>query len=252
MIWLFHTFPSIQKRMPLVIHRIIYRPKLVERLLLYIVAWELELSLLGSLFGENGQLFSSLLSPKHWIVDEMPSVWVLEITNFHREKIHWWISRCPLSVWNSLRHPFSRERFSMFTGQGTRVRSSGTARRRLLWLRQACVGFRRGSRAWPWKSVIYYAKMTIYLKTLSASMSVAYPPQGRIHRNYGKNYGKNYGEIHVKSGENHIDLIWTCGVYGKGYKKGFCPPVTYQPELWKYQGKEPRKTSGKKPWKYSF
>ena len=44
-------------------------------------------------------------------------------------------------------------------------------------------------------------------KTLSASMSVAYPPQGRIHRNYGKNYGKNYGEIHVKSGENHIDLI---------------------------------------------
>ena len=90
------------------------------------------------------------------------------------------------------------------------------------------------------------------LKTLSASMSVAYPPQGRIHRNYGKNYGKNYGEIHVKSGENHIDLIWTCGVYGKGYKKGFCPPVTYQPELWKYQGKEPRKTSGNKPWKYSF
>ena len=83
-------------------------------------------------------------------------------------------------------------------------------------------------------------------------MSVAYPPQGRIHRNYGKNYGKNYGEIHVKSGENHIDLIWTCGVYGKGYKKGFCPPVTYQPELWKYQGKEPKKTSGKKPWKYSF
>ena len=47
----------------------------------------------------------------------------------------------------------------------------------------------------------------IYIKTLSASMSVAYPPQGRIHRNYGKNYGKNYGEIHVKSGENHIDLI---------------------------------------------
>ena len=45
------------------------------------------------------------------------------------------------------------------------------------------------------------------IKTLSASMSVAYPPQGRIHRNYGKNYGKNYGEIHVKSGENHIDLI---------------------------------------------
>ena len=88
MIWLFHTFPSIQKRMPLVIHRIIYRPKLVERLLLYIVAWELELSLLGSLFGENGQLFSSLLSPKHWIVDEMPSVWVLEITNFHRETVH--------------------------------------------------------------------------------------------------------------------------------------------------------------------
>ena len=38
-------------------------------------------------------------------------------------------------------------------------------------------------------------------------MAVAYPPQGRIHRNYGKNYGKNYGEIHVKSGENHIDLI---------------------------------------------
>ena len=31
-------------------------------------------------------------------------------------------------------------------------------------------------------------------------------------------------------------------------KKGFCPPVTYQPE----PRKEPRKTSGKKPWKYSF
>ena len=87
------------------------------------------------------------------------------------------------------------------------------------------------------------------IKTLSASMSVAYPPQGRIHRNYGKNYGKNYGEIHVKSGENHIDLIWTCGVYGKGYKKGFCPPVTYQPERTKgkNQGKHQGRNHGSTP-----